>query len=304
MCRWPGSSPTNEWTGSLGTFADRITKDELQPGDILLFHNAADPQKGSHVVIFGGWTDATRTAYTAYEQTPPHTRKLATPYAYWSNSAKYLPYRYKAVTTTTAGGAPAATAYPGRPPSAPAPTTRTSPSWAGCSSPAAPGASTPRGPAPRWSDADRRGHPGVPAGPGLAGRGRRRAARPGHLAAAEDRQGKGHRGPGGRPRLARGGRLPRTGDVRAGRGQPVRHQARQAAGEGRVSASTTRPGRARAGARRTGGASRPSSAPRAGAVARRTATRARRPGGGSSPDRPPSGDHPFMTHLARRLEHA
>lgn len=89
--------PANEWTGSLGTVADRITKEELQPGDILLFHNESDPQKGSHVVIFGGWTDGTRTAYTAYEQTPPHTRKLDTPYAYWSNSAQYLPYRYKGV---------------------------------------------------------------------------------------------------------------------------------------------------------------------------------------------------------------
>ncbi|MGW8062818.1 peptidoglycan-binding protein [Streptomyces ziwulingensis] len=105
--------PTNEWTGSLGALADRITKEELQPGDILLFHNAADPYNGSHVVIFGGWTDATRTAYTAYEQTPPHTRTLATPYAYWSDSAQYLPYRYKGVTTSTTSGSPAATAYPG-----------------------------------------------------------------------------------------------------------------------------------------------------------------------------------------------
>ncbi|MER7717353.1 peptidoglycan-binding protein [Streptomyces flaveolus] len=114
--------PTNEWTGSLGAFADRITKEELQPGDILLFHNASDPQAGSHVVIFGGWTDDKHTSYTAYEQTLPHTRKMATPYAYWTNSAKYLPYRYKGVTggTTPAAGAVAAPAshgvpgYPGR----------------------------------------------------------------------------------------------------------------------------------------------------------------------------------------------
>ncbi|MFD5447258.1 peptidoglycan-binding protein [Streptomyces sp. NPDC127100] len=107
--------PTNEWTGSLGAFADRITKEELQPGDILLFHNTADPQQGSHVVIFGGWTDAAHTSYTAYEQTPPSTRKQSTPYAYWSNSAKYLPYRYKGVTSETtpaADGAPATAAAP------------------------------------------------------------------------------------------------------------------------------------------------------------------------------------------------
>jgi hypothetical protein len=151
--------PTNEWTGSLGAFADRITKEELQPGDILLFHNEADPQKGSHVVIFGGWTDGTHTAYTAYEQTPPHTRMLATPYAYWSDSAKYLPYRYKGLvtgSTGTANGAPAATAYPG----------------AASFGPGARGEHVTRlgrmlaargaarfyasGPGPRWTDADRR----------------------------------------------------------------------------------------------------------------------------------------------------
>ncbi|MYU22169.1 peptidoglycan-binding protein [Streptomyces sp. SID8352] len=105
--------PANEWTGSLATFADRISRDELQPGDILLFHNAADPQNGSHVVIFGGWTDGARTHYTGYEQTPPSTRRQTTPYAYWSNSAQYVPYRYKGVEPATTGGAPSRAAYPG-----------------------------------------------------------------------------------------------------------------------------------------------------------------------------------------------
>ncbi|NEY31609.1 hypothetical protein GTU99_05240 [Streptomyces sp. PRKS01-65] len=119
------SLPGNEWTGSLGQYADRITKEELQPGDILLFHNPSDPQNGSHVVIFGGWTDSAHTQYTAYEQTPPHTRRQTTPYAYWSNSAGFLPYRYKGLTATAATtaaataqhGAPAA----GSPPEAPVP---------------------------------------------------------------------------------------------------------------------------------------------------------------------------------------
>ncbi|MEU9096411.1 peptidoglycan-binding protein [Streptomyces sp. NPDC048361] len=97
---------TNEWTGSLAKFGVRVTKDELQPGDILLFHNPADPNKGSHVVIFGGWTDSTHTYYTAYEQTPPGTRTQATPYAYWKNSASYLPYRYKGLTAGSAGTVP------------------------------------------------------------------------------------------------------------------------------------------------------------------------------------------------------
>lgn len=102
--------PANEWTGSLGQYAQKITKSELQPGDMLLFHNAADPQGGSHVVLFGGWTDSTRTAYVAYEQTRPNTLRRSTPYAYWNNSAGYVPYRYLGVTASARGG----------------------PSWAGC----------------------------------------------------------------------------------------------------------------------------------------------------------------------------
>ncbi|WP_203721850.1 peptidoglycan-binding protein, partial [Streptomyces coelicoflavus] len=163
--------PANEWTGSLGTVADRITKAELQPGDILLFHNASDPEKGSHVVIFGGWTDGTRTAYTAYEQTPPHTRKLDTPYAYWSDSAKYLPYRYKGVAASDTGkaGAPEEAApaagpashgvagYPGRgmfrPGADNAYVTRLGRQLVRKGF----GTYYTRGPGPRWGEADRRG---------------------------------------------------------------------------------------------------------------------------------------------------
>ncbi|GAA3069133.1 peptidoglycan-binding protein [Streptomyces glomeratus] len=88
---------SNEWTGSLDQFAVRISKDELQPGDILLFHNVDNPEKGSHVVIFGGWTSYTHRSYTAYEQTPPHARRKTTPYPYSTNPTRYVPYRYKGV---------------------------------------------------------------------------------------------------------------------------------------------------------------------------------------------------------------
>jgi hypothetical protein len=37
----------NEWTGSLAAFAVPIAREQLEPGDILLFHNQADPEKGS-----------------------------------------------------------------------------------------------------------------------------------------------------------------------------------------------------------------------------------------------------------------
>ncbi|MFE3264235.1 peptidoglycan-binding protein [Streptomyces sp. NPDC059215] len=110
--------PGNEWTGSLDTFGVRISRDQLEPGDILLFHNPADPQNGSHVVLFGGWTDYTHTYYIAYEQTRPYTRRQATPYAYWSNSARYVPYRHKGLADGTGGAQPTVpgtkTPYPGR----------------------------------------------------------------------------------------------------------------------------------------------------------------------------------------------
>ncbi|WP_225805246.1 peptidoglycan-binding protein [Streptomyces sp. NK15101] len=107
---------SNEWTGSLDRFAEQIDRTELQPGDILLFHNPANPTRGSHVTIFGGWTDYTHTSYIAYEQTKPRTRKQATPMAYWENSGRYAPYRYKGVVSgSTGGGAEptATTPFPG-----------------------------------------------------------------------------------------------------------------------------------------------------------------------------------------------
>ncbi|MFJ2441268.1 peptidoglycan-binding protein [Streptomyces sp. NPDC087658] len=112
----------NEWTGSLDQYGVRIEREELQPGDMLLFHNPADPNKGSHVTLFGGWTDSTHTYYTAYEQTKPYTRTQATPMAYWNNSSRYVAYRYRGLTDDSGGKGPgagtgteagASTAYPG-----------------------------------------------------------------------------------------------------------------------------------------------------------------------------------------------
>ncbi|MFE7948971.1 peptidoglycan-binding protein [Streptomyces sp. NPDC057426] len=94
----------NEWTGSLDRFGERIDRADLQAGDILLFHNPANPAKGSHVTVFGGWTDYTHTSYIAYEQTKPRTRRQATPLAYWKDSARYVAYRYKGVVGGVSGG--------------------------------------------------------------------------------------------------------------------------------------------------------------------------------------------------------
>jgi len=94
---------SNEWTGSLATFGTKIARADLQPGDILLFHNPADPAVGSHVTVFGGWTDDTHSHYLAYEQARPHARQATTPMAYWSNSSQYVAYRYKGVVSGASG---------------------------------------------------------------------------------------------------------------------------------------------------------------------------------------------------------
>ncbi|MER8183342.1 peptidoglycan-binding protein [Kitasatospora sp. NPDC094015] len=107
-----GSSQTT-WT--LPDFADRIAPSELQPGDVLLYNNPADPGGGSHAVLFGGWTDASHTRYTAYEQTRPSTLTRATPYAYWNNSGSYLPYRYRGLNAPAPDPAPAPAPVPADP---------------------------------------------------------------------------------------------------------------------------------------------------------------------------------------------
>jgi len=64
-----------------------VSKDNIQPGDILL--NA-----GTHVVLFGGWANDDKTKYNCYEE--PHkgkpARKSVTTYPYWSGS--YDAYSY------------------------------------------------------------------------------------------------------------------------------------------------------------------------------------------------------------------
>ncbi|MBD0674156.1 peptidoglycan-binding protein [Streptomyces sp. CBMA156] len=108
---WGLNSSQTTWT--LPNFAERIAKNDLQPGDILIYNNSASPQSGSHVTIFGGWADSSRTKYIAYEQTGPSTKKRSTPYAYWNNSGSYVPYRYTGLSTGGNGGGSSSTAFPG-----------------------------------------------------------------------------------------------------------------------------------------------------------------------------------------------
>ncbi|MEV8020875.1 peptidoglycan-binding protein [Streptomyces sp. NPDC086554] len=86
----------SHWTGDLHTYGVRITKEQLQPGDMLLFHNSANPTRGSHVVLFAGWANRAHTRYTVMEQAGGRGAvKRTAPYAYFRNSSSYVPYRLK-----------------------------------------------------------------------------------------------------------------------------------------------------------------------------------------------------------------
>src|SRR5206468_6026084 len=50
--RWSGRRTANYWTGDLNTIGTPIGYNDLRPGDMLLFHNVADPVDDSHVVLF------------------------------------------------------------------------------------------------------------------------------------------------------------------------------------------------------------------------------------------------------------
>ncbi|MFF3344968.1 peptidoglycan-binding protein [Streptomyces sp. NPDC002779] len=155
------SLPGNEWTGTLDQYGVRIAKEDLQPGDMLLFHNPADPERGSHVVLFGGWTDYTHTSYIVYEETRPHARRQATPYAYWSHSSRYVPYRYKGLAGGTAGSVPEtagpeAAPYPGRAYFGPGANNKYVTELGRMLVGRGAGRYYTSGPGPRWSDADRR----------------------------------------------------------------------------------------------------------------------------------------------------
>ncbi len=83
----------NYWTGDLNTVGVAIGYNDLQPGDMLLYHNAANPVNGSHVVLFDRWTGAVGGDFIIYEQTVPATKHRAWSQAGYSRSL-YKPYRY------------------------------------------------------------------------------------------------------------------------------------------------------------------------------------------------------------------
>lgn len=84
---WQLGYSATTWT--LPNHSYRISKDDLQPGDILL-------NIDEHVLIFAGWANSARSQYWAYEETPPQAVYHVVDYPYWRGYDEYLyqPYRF------------------------------------------------------------------------------------------------------------------------------------------------------------------------------------------------------------------
>jgi hypothetical protein len=93
----------NYWTGNLNEVGVSIGYPDLRPGDMLLYHNPANPVNGSHVVIFDHWVGAVNGDFIIYEQTPPSTKHRRWSDAGYSRSL-YRPYRYVNVIENTTTG--------------------------------------------------------------------------------------------------------------------------------------------------------------------------------------------------------
>jgi hypothetical protein len=84
----------NYWTGDLNTIGVAIAYNDLRPGDMLLYHNSADPVDGSHVVLFDRWVKEVGGDFWFYEQCGDGGTK----HHPWSqagyNRPLYKPFRY------------------------------------------------------------------------------------------------------------------------------------------------------------------------------------------------------------------
>lgn len=93
----PGLTGGTNTTG-LAQVAHPITRDELQPGDVLL---KLTPETHRHTVLFDGWTDPSHTTYWAYEQVGrPFSRTMhhIVAYPYGTHPELFSPWRYNQIT--------------------------------------------------------------------------------------------------------------------------------------------------------------------------------------------------------------
>lgn len=76
-----------------------ITKEELQPGDMILRPKDQPGSSYGHALLFVGWADPDHTQYIAYHQSSSGAGAVMTtvPYPYWKSETGFAPYRYLGV---------------------------------------------------------------------------------------------------------------------------------------------------------------------------------------------------------------
>ncbi len=104
--------PQNLWTGNLDQVGVPIGYNDLKAGDMLLYHNLADPVNGSHVVLFERWTGAVGGDFYIYEQSPPATKHRLWSQAGYSRSL-FKPFRYKNTVEDSLGNGLSSVVYGG-----------------------------------------------------------------------------------------------------------------------------------------------------------------------------------------------
>ncbi|GAA2027116.1 hypothetical protein GCM10009839_27210 [Catenulispora yoronensis] len=87
-------------TVSLPQVVTQISKDSLQPGDLLGVLGSNTGGNAGHVLIFDGWANSAHSSYNAWEDSgDAGVHHLTIPYPYWPNTSGpaaslYKPYRY------------------------------------------------------------------------------------------------------------------------------------------------------------------------------------------------------------------
>lgn len=97
-------------TVTLPSVVHSISKDDLQPGDILGVLGSGTGGNAGHVLIFDGWANSAHTEYNAWENSGDQgVHHGAIPYPYWPNTSGpaaslYKPYRYNNENGSPGGG--------------------------------------------------------------------------------------------------------------------------------------------------------------------------------------------------------
>jgi hypothetical protein len=90
--QYSSGAPASYTTSSLGSISHQIAVADLQPGDIVL-------KAGSHVRLFGWWTDGSHTQYVAFEERTTGTVAVRDVQSIDAdvNHYGYVPYRYNKI---------------------------------------------------------------------------------------------------------------------------------------------------------------------------------------------------------------